>query len=67
MTEGVKQTILFVLTAAVVPLLEALVKADLAQVLADPRPWGLGLATAMVRAAASAMLARLLVKPTPHG
>lgn len=61
-----KALALFLLTAALVPVLEALAKFDANAVLADPKPWLVGLLTATVRAAASAGLAKLVTEELPR-
>ena len=55
-----RAVLLFVITTASVPILEALVKLDLDQVLRDPSTWAIGVLAASVRAAAGALLGRLV-------
>lgn len=66
MSESTRTFLLFVATAIAVPLLEALIRFDTEMVLVDPKPWAIGLATAVIRSAASAILARV-VTTVPHG
>lgn len=60
MTPQTKAIIVFVVSTAAVPVLEALVKLDANAVLADPKPWVIGVAAAAIRAAASAVLGKLV-------
>lgn len=60
MTPELRSALVFIITAASVPILEALVKLDGDAVLAEPRPWLIGVATAAIRSAASAILGRLV-------
>ena len=56
MDPKLRALILFVVTAASIPILEALAKLDAEAVVRDPRPWALGLTAAAIRAAAVAVL-----------
>lgn len=72
MTPELKSVIVFVVATASVPVLEALAKLDAEAVLSDPKPWAIGLAAAAIRAAASALLGRLVERRlsppvVPHG
>lgn len=58
MSPKVRSFILFVIVAAAVPVLEALVKLDAEAVLRDPKPIAIGLGVAAIRAAAAAVLSR---------
>lgn len=66
MSPMTREWLLFVLLAAVYPLLEALATYDPAKV-TDYRAWGIGLGAAMVRAAAAAIIAKLGTKALPRG
>jgi hypothetical protein len=68
MTPALKETLAFILTAASIPVLEALVKLDANAVLAEPKPWLIGIAAAAIRAAAGAVLGKLVARQiVPHG
>ena len=68
MSPQTKALIVFLVSTAAVPVLEALVKLDANAVLADPKPWLIGVAAAAIRAAASAALGKLVqerIAPEP--
>lgn len=67
MTPELKGVLVFIITSASIPVLEALVKLDANAVLAEPKPWLIGICAAAIRAAASAALGRLVAdRIVPH-
>jgi hypothetical protein len=68
MSPRIAQALLFLGTAALVPVLEALWKLDANAVMADPKPWLIGVAATSIRAVAGAALAKLVEqRATPLG